>query len=158
MKKVEPSGGGQEAEVVAVATQFNSLEPIDVTDKLVQCCCILTCPVTWMAVCPGVLGYKELTLEDEETVLKYNCCGICDADRRMPYGELGNVEVSNVCCFTGLSSNLGPLFPGWGCDKPLVVSFYQFAFAALSVSLSFPYYFQFARLLLFDGCCVSCID
>eukprot|EP00904_Undaria_pinnatifida_P011360 jgi/Undpi1/7354/HiC_scaffold_22.g09827.m1 len=46
----------------------------------------------------------------------------------MPYGELGNVEQSNVCCFIGFTSNLSglsaegrtPIVPGNCCERALV--------------------------------------
>lgn len=43
-------------------------------DTYCQCCLIITCPLTWAAICPGVLGKKILVLEEEEAILTQDCC------------------------------------------------------------------------------------
>ena len=115
-------GDKRGAVAVAEQTQFESLDKLDVTDVGCQLCWALTCPITYVALIPGVMGSKYLTMEDEEVILEYHCLGCCDGEKKMPYGELGNVEVSHVLCCVGVSSNLGPFFPGWGCDSARVVS------------------------------------
>lgn len=108
----------------AVPTQFESIGPIDVTDTLAQICWCVTCPVTWAAMFPGIMGKKELTMEEEEVVYTYNCCNMCHANKRMPYGELGNVEKGQCLCFVVVNSNLTTLCPGCGCETNKVVSEY----------------------------------
>eukprot|EP00903_Cladosiphon_okamuranus_P010634 g10056.t1 len=85
----------------------------DVTDTYCQACLIVTCPITWAAACPGVLGKKILILEEEEAVLKHDCC-IYHSVAHRPYGELGSVERKNVCCCIGFTSNLSPTSDGGG--------------------------------------------
>ncbi|CAM9542501.1 unnamed protein product [Ectocarpus sp. 8 AP-2014] len=101
----------------------------DVTDTYCQCCLIVTCPLTWAAICPGVLGKKILVLEEEEAILTQDCC-IYHSVAHRPYGELGSVERENVCCFVGFTSNLSPtksegggpaaIIPGNCCETALV--------------------------------------
>lgn len=81
-----------------------------------------------MALAPGVLGSKQLVLEAEEAVLISDCCLGCHEVTRMPYGELGNVKETKVCCCIGFSSNLSAsetggnstILPGNCCEASLV--------------------------------------
>lgn len=79
----------------------------------VQALAIATCPITWVAICPGVLGTKTLRLEDEEAYYEVRCC-LCHTSTRRPYGELGSVDSINCLCCQGLYSEL---FQGW-CVAP----------------------------------------
>lgn len=98
------------------------LEEYDVTDTACQIFNILTCPLTFLACVPGVLGSKKITLTPEEAVLEYKCL-LCSGTSRRAYGELGSVDKGNCCCCVGLSSDLtkGMLIcPGMGCDGTYV--------------------------------------
>lgn len=110
--------------------EFDSMEPqapfplkvFDVTDIGAQVCHVLCCPLTWMAIFPGVLGKKTFTLEAEEAIYEWKCC-LYNGTTRRPYGELGSVDSGNCCCCVGVASDLTkgqPLCVGWGCDKPRV--------------------------------------
>lgn len=94
----------------------------DVTDTCMQVCCIVTCPLHFLALVPGVLGKKTLRMEAEEAVLSYDCL-CCDGNTRRPYGELGSVDVSHCGPCIGFSSNLAkdfPIYPGNCCETALV--------------------------------------
>ena len=47
---------------------------------------------------------------------------MCDTNvQRRPYGELGSVDKGTACgCCTSVTSGLGPISPGWGCEEALV--------------------------------------
>ena len=63
---------------------------------------------------------KKLTLTPEEAVLVSISCTGTSTSRR-PYGELGSVDVAKQCgCCWAVSSQLGPISPGCGCDEALV--------------------------------------
>jgi len=65
---------------------------------------------------------KTLTLEEEEAYYEVHC-GICNADTRRPYGELGSVDKTNVLCCKGVSSDLFRgwcVAPGCGCQEEKV--------------------------------------
>lgn len=85
-----------------------------------QVALILTCPCTWAAITPGVLATRRLDLESEEVVLHSDCCLGCHTVTRMPYGELGNVSQTKMCCCTGFSSGLISITPGNCCETSLV--------------------------------------
>ena len=94
----------------------------DVTDSAMQACCILTCPIHWVPLAPGVLGTKTFVLEPEEAVFKIDCC-ICNTETRRPYGELGSVDKVKYGCCIGVGSELSakmPICPGSGCNEALV--------------------------------------
>jgi len=74
------------------------------------------------------MGSQTLLLEAEEAVLTTTTC--CDEQtKRLPYGELGNVEHNMVCgCCHNFTTNLSqvtedgpvPVSPGCGCQQELV--------------------------------------
>mmetsp|Transcript_10702 Transcript_10702/g.30581 ORF Transcript_10702/g.30581 Transcript_10702/m.30581 type:complete len:226 (+) Transcript_10702:115-792(+) len=103
-------------------TQFERIE-YDVTDRFCQWLCLLTCPIHWLPLVPGVMGTKTMILEEEEAVLNINCQPFCNIDTRRPYGELGSVDQHHCLCCTGVSSGLSssaPLYVGWGCEHDRV--------------------------------------
>jgi len=82
----------------------------------VTCCCEYLC-----------CGNTKLILGEEEAELISNCCcGICNAKKRGPYGELGTVDSAALCCFYGFGA--ASLMPegqqmqctGCGCEKAKV--------------------------------------
>eukprot|EP00501_MAST-03F_sp_TOSAG23-6_P001670 GSMAST32.ASY1.ANO1.1740.1 assembled CDS len=109
--------------VQTVQTQpFPQIER-EVTDWGCQICHILCCPITFMALMPGVIGKKIIRLEAEEAVLETTCI-CCNETTRRPYGELGSVDKGSYLCCVGVASNLTksmPICPGNGCDTPLVL-------------------------------------
>ena len=87
-----------------------------------QACCLLTCPMHWMSLVPGIHGTKTMILEPEEAVFKVDC-GLCNTVTRRPYGELGSVDKVRYGCCIGVGSELTakmPICPGNGCNEPLV--------------------------------------
>lgn len=63
---------------------------------------------------------QELVLEVEEAVLTTNDLCSSNVERR-PYGELGSVSRQTECgCCASVTSGLGLMKPGWGCDEELV--------------------------------------
>lgn len=113
------------ANVVPIANAAPTVFPrkeYKVTDTGMQLFCCLTCPIHWMPIVPGILGEKRIVLEEEEAVMTVNC-GICNAETRRPYGELGSVDKGNYCCCYGVASDLTksmPICPGMGCDEAFV--------------------------------------
>ena len=102
-------------------SQFSRID-FDVTDWVPQAILLLTCPMHFLPLIPGVIGIKTLVLEAEEARLEVDCCW-CSAHTRRPYGELGSVDQTQVCCFSGIASDLTkgcPLCPRYGCDRELV--------------------------------------
>jgi hypothetical protein len=91
----------------------------DVTDSCCQAIHVLTCPLTFMAVVPGVMGSKKLLLEPEEVQMTIDC-GICKQDKRLPYGELGDVGKCECMCFKGIGAKGVLVCPGNGCRDALV--------------------------------------
>jgi hypothetical protein len=60
--------------------------------------------------------FTVLRLEKEEAVRQdTTLCGQRTSHR--PYGELGQVETSNFCCFACVDSNLQTIMPGCGCEE-----------------------------------------
>ncbi|CAN0396986.1 unnamed protein product [Pylaiella littoralis] len=102
-----------------IADRETEIKTYDITDTFCQICLIISCPITWIAICPGVLGVKILTLEEEEAVLTHDCCMYHSVANR-PYGELGSVEKRNVCCCVGFTSNLSPRNPEGGGPTPII--------------------------------------
>ena len=106
-------------------------EEIDITDTGVQCIHIFCCPVAWTAcagLCTPTFGTKTLILTDTRAELKvepYWCMPCCahtgDRLKRIPYGEMGTIEV-NTACNAFFCINVGPVraCPGWGCDREQV--------------------------------------
>ena len=95
-------------------------EPVhyDVTDYGCQVFHVLTCPLTFVALIPGIIGKKTLMLESEELVLQTECCYYDDISRK-PYGEVGSVEKMSLCCCSCLYWEKRvkcPLAVGWGCE------------------------------------------
>uniref|UniRef100_A0A7S2LLC8 Uncharacterized protein n=1 Tax=Leptocylindrus danicus TaxID=163516 RepID=A0A7S2LLC8_9STRA len=90
-------------------TEFSRIE-MDVS--ISPACWLITCPIIHMGFCP-----YETTIELEaEEVVKTDVL-ICGKNvSRRPYGELGSVDKSSICCFQALHSNFGPIMPGCGCD------------------------------------------
>lgn len=65
-------------------------------------------------------GAQMLELDPEEAVLETTTC-CSDSKSRRPYGQLLEVEVGNCCGIcVSVSSSMGPLSPGCGCDKETV--------------------------------------
>jgi len=79
----------------------------DVTNT---CCSIVLC----------CSGSRKLHLDPEEAkVVGTSCCSA--SVQRRPYGELGSVDKINQCgCLHSVSSGLGPMLPGCGCQEDLV--------------------------------------
>ena len=80
-------------------------------------------------ICNCGCASARLILEPEEAVLRQACIPCVNTNKRMPYGELGSVDITNSCgCCWSFSSNLTPgqgdnpggLAPGFGCDQALV--------------------------------------
>merc|ERR1719160_1924092 len=70
------------------------------------CCCV---PIT-----------QKLTLGPEEAVLKTGTM-IGSATQRRPYGELGSVDIAQNCgCCWAVTSGLGVISPGFGCEEETV--------------------------------------
>lgn len=82
-------------------------EEYDVTGCCFRCC---TC----------CIGKQILNLEPEEAnYVTTTCCS--KAAQRRPYGELGSVDDSVCCaCLHSVSSALGLMSPGFGCEKDKV--------------------------------------
>ena len=77
---------------------------------------LLTCPIIHYGFCPYS---TKIILEAEEAVkVDVTICGTNTS--RRPYGELGSVDKGNCCCFVIGKSNLGEIFPGWGCENDKV--------------------------------------
>eukprot|EP00978_Attheya_sp_CCMP212_P002821 scaffold5798_cov61-Attheya_sp.AAC.2 len=77
----------------------------------------------WLACCPftvGAVPYKTTLMLDGEEVNKtdVNLCG--KTVSRRPYGELGSVDKSNCLCCYSVTSGLGEIAPGCGCDEQKV--------------------------------------
>ena len=92
---------------------FPRLE-FDVTNNIESCCtCVHSC---------GICGWakKTLVLDTEEAELRFvnNCV---DSVRKRPYAQLASVDKINSCCICWqVSSELGDISPGFGCDRGLV--------------------------------------
>eukprot|EP00283_Hemiselmis_rufescens_P004030 CAMPEP_0173422228 /NCGR_PEP_ID=MMETSP1357-20121228/3018_1 /TAXON_ID=77926 /ORGANISM="Hemiselmis rufescens, Strain PCC563" /LENGTH=174 /DNA_ID=CAMNT_0014385229 /DNA_START=53 /DNA_END=577 /DNA_ORIENTATION=+ len=93
----------------------------DITDTMCQCIHVATCPLTFMAVIPGIMGTKTMHLEPEELRYTVECLGCCNQDRRIPYGEMGEVHKVDCCCCKGVGVGRGiTSCPGSGCDEAYV--------------------------------------
>jgi hypothetical protein len=75
---------------------------------------------TCFKFCNCGMGGQLLQLEHEEALLTTTtCCG--KSTSRRPYGELGSVMSAVACgCCVSVSSELGAMQPGCGCEKDLV--------------------------------------
>lgn len=73
-----------------------------------------------LRACNCCMGGQKLILEPEEAQLvSTTCCG--QTTSRRPYGELGSVDRIKTCgCQYAVSSELGQLSPGCGCEQALV--------------------------------------
>jgi len=86
----------------------------DVTNKIESCCaCVNSC---------GIMGWtkKTLVLDTEEAELRFvnNCV---DSVQKRPYAQLASVDKINSCCICWqVSSELGDISPGFGCDRVFV--------------------------------------
>uniref|UniRef100_A0A7S4B582 Uncharacterized protein n=1 Tax=Chrysotila carterae TaxID=13221 RepID=A0A7S4B582_CHRCT len=102
------------AAIPPVNTVFERKE-YDVTDNCAKCCAAITI-VGLLSLCDE----QRLVLEPEEAVLTKKT--LCDTNvQRRPYGELGSVDKATSCgCCAAVSSNLGPISPGFGCEAELV--------------------------------------
>lgn len=82
---------------------------VDVQERVRPCACLRS-----------FLNEEHLVLEPEEAVMTRKT--MCDTTvQRRPYGELGSVDKGTAfgCC-TSVTSGLGPISPGWGCEEALV--------------------------------------
>merc|ERR1712224_158600 len=70
--------------------------------------------------CTCCIGKQTVNLEPEEAnYVTSTCCS--KSTQRRPYGELGSVEAANCCgCCVSVSSQLGMMSPGLGCEKEKV--------------------------------------
>mmetsp|Transcript_19220 Transcript_19220/g.27038 ORF Transcript_19220/g.27038 Transcript_19220/m.27038 type:complete len:184 (-) Transcript_19220:245-796(-) len=86
------------------------IKEFDVTDTGCQICLLLTCPLHWLPIIPGIIGRKSLSLEHEEAIYSVSG-GCCDVNTRRPYGELGSVDVINCLCCNGVTSDIFKGYP-----------------------------------------------
>ena len=92
---------------------FPRLE-FDVTNNIESLCgCLCSC---------GISGWLKKTLvldtEEAELHLVNNCV---NSVQKRPYAQLASVDKTNSCCVCwGVSSDLGEISPGFGCDRGLV--------------------------------------
>lgn len=65
-------------------------------------------------------GKTTLNLDPEEvSITRTTCCS--ESKSKRPYGQLVDVQVSTACgCCSSVSSSIGVLSPGWGCEKDKV--------------------------------------
>ncbi len=95
---------------------------LDVTDDCAQTCHIVTCPLTCIALIPGILGKKTITLEKNKAVYNYEGY-LYSGQSTTPYGELGSVEAFMCCGFHGFMARSLlqiPILPGNCCNKEYV--------------------------------------
>ena len=73
-----------------------------------------------MAYVRSLCNEEHLVLEPEEAVLTRKTMCATNVQRR-PYGELGSVDKGTACgCCVNVSSGLGPIQPGMGCEEAVV--------------------------------------
>ena len=100
-------------------TKFDKKE-YNVTDYGCQTLLCITCPIHFLPMIPGIMGWsKTMVLEEEEAILETNCQPFCTIHTRRPYGELGSIDTQYCLCCSGVSSDLSkslPIFIGWGCN------------------------------------------
>lgn len=74
----------------------------------------------YFRMCTCCMGHQQLNLEHEEANLNVKTCCSNSTERR-PYGQLGSVDEAKQCgCCVLVSSNLGMINPGWGCEEDVV--------------------------------------
>ena len=90
---------------------------------LAGCFSLISCGLPCFGCC--LWDTITLTLETEEAVIaRANMC--CSSNKRVPYGELGGVEITHACGCEGIGGlgstqgNQGPVCPGWGSETALV--------------------------------------
>lgn len=86
----------------------------DVTNYC-ESCCICVCSL-------GLAGWQSVKLhlgEEEVTMTKKNCCGT--HTMRMPYAQLGSVDMETCCCGKcyNVETDGGAIAPACGCDKEI---------------------------------------
>jgi len=107
-------GGSPSHSKEQMAAQMFERKEYDVTNlcgKYMGLVCFFPC---------SVCNEEHLVLEPEEAVLTRKT--MCDTNvQRRPYGELGSVDKGTACgCCVNVTSGLGPISPGWGCEEALV--------------------------------------
>ena len=103
-----------------------------VTDYGCQALLVLTFPCHGVdpAIAGGCMGTKTLILDDEEAILRTNCRPFCSLENRIPYHQMGRIDIHRGCCgrCTGFGSDLSqnrPLYVPWHCNDRIVIEIVQ---------------------------------
>jgi len=95
----------------------------NVTDWGAQLCLIATCPITYIACVPGVIGRKTIRFDKQGVTYTSKCLGLWDKEKHVPATDLASTERTQCLCCVGISSKLTnrmPLFIGNGMQSERV--------------------------------------